>query len=180
VLALSSAAEAIIARRDAIAYRNRRLVTLHRTGLGDALERMIKEVLQLRDGASETAPPVLRLRRRGTEFSYHVSAFPLVGYEADSWERRCRIVLFIQDPERPAIPNARVLQQLFTLTDREARTVALLAEGQRVACIAETLGVTRETVKSHLAAAFRKTETHCQGELVACVLKHLGGLAPKA
>ena len=56
------------------------------------------------------------------------------------------------------------------LTHRESEVVALLAAGLRNREIAEALFVSIDTVKSHLASAFRKLGVRNRAEAVAAVL----------
>lgn len=53
------------------------------------------------------------------------------------------------------------------LTGAEARLAAELGEGTRVEQIAQTFGISRETVRSQLKAIFSKTGVHRQVELVS-------------
>lgn len=55
------------------------------------------------------------------------------------------------------------------LSEREAEVVALAALGRRNADIAAALYVTVDTVKTHLARAFRKLDVHNRTELSALV-----------
>lgn len=62
----------------------------------------------------------------------------------------------------------------FKLTMAEAHVLAQLLEGVTLSEAAENLGVARSTVKSHLAAIFRKSDTRRRAELVRRAL----GLRP--
>ncbi|XOV87813.1 MAG: alpha/beta fold hydrolase [Pseudomonadota bacterium] len=69
-----------------------------------------------------------------------------------------------------------VVQSTFGLSAAEARVAITLATGKSVNDIAALLCVSRNTVRTHLAAAFSKTDTHGQPELVARVLQCVFGL----
>jgi DNA-binding CsgD family transcriptional regulator len=56
---------------------------------------------------------------------------------------------------------------LHRLTARERQVLDLLGQGYRPRSIAEELHVSPETVRNHLKAMFKKTETHSQEELTA-------------
>ena len=54
----------------------------------------------------------------------------------------------------------------YQLTAAQARVSALVFAGQPLAAIAHTLGVSENTVRSHLRLVFQKTDTHSQMDLV--------------
>jgi DNA-binding CsgD family transcriptional regulator len=66
-----------------------------------------------------------------------------------------------------APPTAEVLQVLFDLTPAEARVARGIGEGRTVDAIAETFGLSRETVRSQLKAVLGKTGLGRQADLVA-------------
>lgn len=61
------------------------------------------------------------------------------------------------------------LKALFGLSDREAQVATLLSTGVAIEHIAETLGVTRVTVRNQVAAVMAKTGVHRQAELAALI-----------
>lgn len=69
-------------------------------------------------------------------------------------------------------PSPGLLQGLFDLTPTEARVAKAIGEGLTLAELAQRLGVSRETVRSHLGSVFRKTGTTRQSTLAIL----LGGL----
>ncbi len=79
-------------------------------------------------------------------------------------------VLYVTDPDRPQETPPELLQRLYGLTPSEAKVVELLVAGQTVAEIAESLSISKHTVREHLAVAFEKTGTGRQVELVKRVL----------
>ncbi len=86
-----------------------------------------------------------------------------------------RAVVFVTDG-RPRQLSAVLLQALYGLTPAESRVVAALCTGLAPVEIAQRLAVSKETVRSQLKAAFAKTGTSRQPELVAHVLGGLGWL----
>ncbi len=73
------------------------------------------------------------------------------------------------------LPNAlqddarmtRIAQDLFRLTRREALVAARLASGQGPQGTANALGVSVDTVRSHIRRIFEKCEVRTLSELVA-------------
>lgn len=77
------------------------------------------------------------------------------------------IVLYVEGlDDAPDAPRA-MLRTRFYLTTKEAQVVEMLSEGLTLSTIADTLQVSRNTAKTHLQSAFRKTGTRRQIELVA-------------
>ena len=80
------------------------------------------------------------------------------------------VALLIHDPERDSAIDASAIAAAFALTPREAEIAAWLARGADPAAIAETLGISRGTVRTHLKHLYDKTQTRRQGELIRLVL----------
>jgi DNA-binding NarL/FixJ family response regulator len=68
----------------------------------------------------------------------------------------------------PAPGATRAIQRLQLLTKREYEIAQLVSQGASNAAIAEQLGITERTVKSHLSAIYAKTAT--QGRLGLALL----------
>ncbi|MBF0421266.1 MAG: helix-turn-helix transcriptional regulator [Magnetococcales bacterium] len=79
-------------------------------------------------------------------------------------------VVFVSDPLQPQEAPPELLQRLFGLTRREAALVEQLVLGRSLQEGADTLGITEHTARTHLKAAFGKTQTQRQGDLVRLVL----------
>jgi DNA-binding CsgD family transcriptional regulator len=63
--------------------------------------------------------------------------------------------------------SGELLQALFDLSPAEARVAGLIAEGQAVDSIADSLAVTPNTVRTQLKAIFTKTGVGRQAELAS-------------
>jgi DNA-binding CsgD family transcriptional regulator len=74
------------------------------------------------------------------------------------------------------VPSEGRLRELFGLTATEARFAQLIASGDTVEEVAETMGIKLTTARSKLAVIFSKTETRRQTKLVALLsrIAHLG------
>ena len=84
--------------------------------------------------------------------------------------RRRAAAIYLTDPERRFELDSGKLRQLYKLTPAEARLAALLAQGLRLEDAATELGVSLNTVRTHLKRIFSKTETDRQAELVRLIL----------
>jgi DNA-binding CsgD family transcriptional regulator len=88
-------------------------------------------------------------------------------------QRRETFALFLnaQDPETEAI--AKPIATLFGLTPREVTILLPMLEGKTIEEIAETLGISLATARTHLARLFAKTGTGRQADLVQKVMSAL-------
>jgi DNA-binding CsgD family transcriptional regulator len=84
--------------------------------------------------------------------------------------RRPRALVLIVDPETRPEPPREVLHRLYGLTAAETEVAIRVLQGEGVRPIAEQLGVSQATVKTHLQKVFDKTDTHRQAELVRLLL----------
>ena len=80
-----------------------------------------------------------------------------------------RAILILSGFDEGGAEQLVMLRQAFGLTSSEARIAACLAGGKSLEEAAQEIGIAQETVRSHLKAIFRKTDTHRQGELIALV-----------
>ncbi len=64
--------------------------------------------------------------------------------------------------------------RLYRLTRAEARLAGLMARGKRLDGVAETMGVSVNTARTHLKRIFTKTGTSSQAELVHLLLSGTG------
>lgn len=85
-------------------------------------------------------------------------------------------IVFIGDPERPSEIDPKRLIRLYGLSRAEARVAVQLAKGLRLEQVAESLGLTYETVRKHLKQIFGKTLTDRQAELVRTLALGPSGL----
>jgi DNA-binding CsgD family transcriptional regulator/PAS domain-containing protein len=83
------------------------------------------------------------------------------------WARPLALVLLRQfDPQHRLQPQPQLMRQLFDLTPAETKVALALCQGETPAEIAHRLGVGIRTVRTHLGAAFAKTNTTRQCDLV--------------
>jgi DNA-binding CsgD family transcriptional regulator len=80
-----------------------------------------------------------------------------------------RVAIFIKEAQARLDVDRAALIDLFAVTPREADVVALLLAGHAPKEIAESLGLSLPTVRTHLARVFDKTGTRTQANLVSLV-----------
>lgn len=77
----------------------------------------------------------------------------------------------VRGDNRAADPTVIELQREIGLTHMEPRVTARLAAGLSPQAIARSLGIRVSTVRSHLKAAYAKSGTSRQAELIRFVLR---------
>ncbi len=83
-------------------------------------------------------------------------------------------VAFIFDPLHHQRPAQDILRAMFGLTPAECRVALLLADGHTPREIAQTVGVSFETVRSQIKSTFSKTNVKRQSELIRLLLTNFG------
>ncbi len=90
---------------------------------------------------------------------------PLKNSEARSVFTTASAAIFISITTAGVPPHQQVLARLYDLTPTEARVMSLLGAGLTANAAAMELGVTQNTVKTHLARVYSKTAVPVQAAL---------------
>lgn len=160
----NAAAETLAATGDVVACRHGRLSegrSTDRSGLPEAIRRATEcqqpEVLVVRDDGGR-ATATIRIVPVGTR-----------GTGSGDWMfRPVPWAMVILQGLRGAGPRIERLSTVrFGFTPAEARVAAQMAAGLPISEIADRLGVSRETVRTHLKHIFEKTGCRRQAELTA-------------
>ncbi|HEY3495199.1 MAG TPA: helix-turn-helix transcriptional regulator, partial [Polyangiaceae bacterium] len=167
-------AASILARNDGLSYRSGTFEA--RSARPVSLARALETVTTVGRAGSRHPPPLLRVARLGHARGYELLLCPVLEHQPDLLARGARALVFISDPSVPPVLDAELLLQSHGLTKSEARVVQLLASGESPPDIARLLSVSRETVKSHLSAAYAKTGTRGKSELLAAVLTGIASM----
>ena len=80
------------------------------------------------------------------------------------------VLVSFSDPAADHAASAEVLKEMLKLTKTEARVALALAHGETMHDIAADFDVSLNTVRTHVASAFAKTQTSRQADLVRVVL----------
>ena len=108
---------------------------------------------------------------RGTQ-TYELSLAPAIGDGKHDMAPAANVILFIAEiPTEPAPGQVEGLMRRFDLTPAEARVAALIAWSRSRAAVAEQLGISENTVKSHLKVIHDKLGIRTRAELVRHVLR---------
>jgi DNA-binding CsgD family transcriptional regulator len=109
-------------------------------------------------------------RHRGRYLQINLNRLPYSGTASVPSRMLKPFLLLIVIKELSAaapLISAKILADLFHLTEGEASICVMLREGLTVNEIADQRNLSRETVRHHLKAIFRKSGTSRQAELVA-------------
>jgi DNA-binding CsgD family transcriptional regulator len=79
--------------------------------------------------------------------------------------------VFISDPDQKPVIRSEILRALFRLTPAEIRLATALLQGLTLSDFGAQNQVSKETVRSQLKAAFSKTGTRRQSELITLLSK---------
>jgi DNA-binding CsgD family transcriptional regulator len=116
---------------------------------------------------TDALPPVVV--RRPTKRPLIVEGIRVKGM-ASAVFSPAKAILLVSDTERPSVdPSMDLLRKTFGLTQTEALLVSHLAREVPLPLVAELLGISFETARSHLKHIFAKTETNRQSDLLRLV-----------
>ena len=85
--------------------------------------------------------------------------------------REAIAAVIVQDPAVCLRMPGEAFAQLYCLTAAELRVALAMVPGTRPQNAAEALGISSNTVKTHLQRIFEKTETSRQADLIALMLR---------
>lgn len=190
--ALSAALEStlqgvlLIDRRGVLKHANARARTI--LGRNDGLGLSREGKLRLRDGEAErrlmshlARPPTARrpaIVRAGRDDGQRPYLLRLVQHgPALAVAHPPLATLYVSDPEARSTAQSDTLAEVLGLSAQAAGLVATLLRGGDLASHAATVGISRNTAKFHLQAAFAATGTSRQVDLVRVVegfLRDLG------
>lgn len=115
-------------------------------------------------GDDESAATVEDPRRRGG--TLRLVAADVAEEDGAGPSEKPSVVFVVSNDAPPPVDEAALVDR-FDLTKAEASVVALVAHGLSNREAGEEMGVSVETVRSHLGSAFRKTGAHNRAGLAA-------------
>ena len=132
------------------------------------IRHAVSETDRAARGASLMPPAVLRLPRPSGRADLVVRALPVAPVVASTFGagELATVALFVHDPEQGNAPVADLIAEGLGVSGAEAAVAARIWEGDSVAEAAAQLGVSPNTVKSHLKAIFEKAGVDRQSGLV--------------
>ena len=162
------AAEAIFAERDGLDATRAGISTGRRT-VDDDLRRLVGTAARTGVGRAAVAVGAMPVARRSARSSYTVVGEPLspAHRERLGAPPRAGAVLFVGGGTARRRVGPAVLRALYGLSPAEARVAAAAADGAGATEVAAQTGLSVNTVKSHLKAAFAKIGVATTARLVA-------------
>jgi DNA-binding CsgD family transcriptional regulator len=168
ILVANRRAEKLFREADAIRSVGNRLGVVS-PGASDRLSALIREAADTAAGRGISSGGMLALER--------FDRLPLTALVAPFREARDGFgakfpaaILFIRDPEALS-PAGLAIRLLFGLTPAEATVASALADGKSAEEIAMSVGVTLNTIRTHVKTILAKTNTNRQSQLVGLLLR---------
>lgn len=123
------------------------------------------------EAGDESPPPdALAVGRPTGRRPYLVSVFPAQDSRLTLRGEAPAALVFVVDPERASDPPVDALMQVYGLTKAEAAVAGQLLLGRSPEEASGALGVTLNTVRSHVKRLMMKTDTRRQADLVRTLL----------
>lgn len=168
VLFMNSAASSIISERDGL-LATRLGIHAEQQGESAQLSRLIHEAISASMGKGLGAGGTVLVSRRARE-PLRLQISPIRNAVIET-PQRISAVVFVTDPARRR-PQHELLRTFYRLTPAEIRVALLLVDGQSPQLIAESVGVTPNTVRTQIKSVYSKTGVRRQAELVRLLLDH--------
>jgi DNA-binding CsgD family transcriptional regulator/PAS domain-containing protein len=155
---------------DGFLFRHDRIEALREADEGPLQRLIVGATAGQRKSVNALRGGPIRLPRKSALRDYVLVAAPLsVSFEAFDPPEAVACIL-ITDPEAAPKRARSILRQIYGLTPGEARVAERLITGESLEQAAAALMIKTSTARVHLAALFRKTQTHRQAELVRLLL----------
>ncbi len=167
VVHLNAAAEQILKGGDGLCIRSG-TIEATRTSTNEQLQVSIMGALVEHRSGARNGDSLVCSRPSGKR-PYVIHVLPLAATPPADPAAAKALVLII-DPEQELEPPKTLIRRLFGLTNAEADIALRAMHGDGLKPISADLGLSRETVSTHLQHVFDKTDTHRQAELVRLLL----------
>jgi DNA-binding CsgD family transcriptional regulator len=150
---------------DGLVLRNRRLAT-ELSRQDRKLQALVECGLRAVHEAGDCAPARLQIMRGGARRPLIAAIMPLRRSAMDVFSA-AGALLTVVDPGEPLAVPEDILATDYALTPAEIRLAVRLADGTRLSVVAEALGMSYQTARTHLKQIFSKLDVHKQSEMVA-------------
>ena len=165
---MNRAARRLISENDGLLVMRNRLCADRPPECAE-LQRLIGDAVLTSAGEGlSPAGSVFLTRKKGPPL--YILVVPVRGLAVDGTASPSAVV-FANDPSKRIRPADEILHQLFKLTPAECRVALLLADGRSPREISQLIGVSTNTLKTHLSNIYSKTATSGQPALVRLLTK---------
>ncbi len=159
-------AERILSIADGLAQHGKRLRVVDH----DVKAHRHATVARFATRSVGTGPPCLFVPRPSGAPSYTLVVAP-AGASASAGDPIAAATLFVTDPVGPkALPDPVLLAEGLGLTATEAEVARLAAMGRGMGFVADSLGISLNTARTHLEAVYSKTGIHHQAALARTIV----------
>jgi DNA-binding CsgD family transcriptional regulator/PAS domain-containing protein len=170
----NSAAEAIIAESDGLRLHNG-LLRASRRQESEALSRLIAEAAGVHGRAAVRRTGAMHVSRPSMRQPLPLVVAPM-RFSGSSLREALAVSITISDPERLPETTTDTLVRLYGLTNAEAALAVLLLQGVSPRVAADRLGVSINTVRTHIRHLLIKTETERLTDFVRRVMSGPGSI----
>lgn len=157
----------LLAMSQGVRLRDGRLVASHAET--HAFADLLARVQRSADGYDQPVPQSLLLPERGdAEPNLLAIAMPIRGHRhelRDTWPE-ASVAVYVGDLDDTGLLRPDVLQNLYGMTQAEARLAVALARGRELPELRDDWGVSADTLRTQLKAVFAKTGCRRQAGLV--------------
>jgi DNA-binding CsgD family transcriptional regulator/PAS domain-containing protein len=177
VLFMNRAARQICEARDAVYVDTTGLRACRSTDTA-TLRAFVGTAAQTSAGEGIRPGGMINIARPSGHPALEVMVSPVSTGATWCFTQRAAAAVYLTDPLRIAARPEAVLARLHGFTPAEARVGALIARGRSGKQAAEELGLSYNTLKTHLKRLFAKTGTRGQRELIRVLLAGAGQVNP--
>jgi DNA-binding CsgD family transcriptional regulator len=160
----SEAAHRLSARNDGIGCGGDQVI-FARSAEKKAFDALLHDALNPGVSVSPGTVGQLVVTRPCGDFPYVVEVSPAPALFRRRVHSRAAIIMTVRDPDRIVDPRPQIWRDMFGLTGMEARVAMLTMRGLSDATIAEQLGISVGTVRTHQKQLLAKTETRSKAEV---------------
>jgi len=132
-----------------------------------ALKKLVGHALEISIGKGRKLAGTLSIPRTSGRRPYSVHVAPVRSPLEERFADLPYACVFVIDSEKTLDAAKNKLSAIFGLTGAEATLAVHLSRGKSLAAAATEMGVSMNTIRTHLKRVFSKTDTNRQGELVA-------------
>ena len=174
ICATNAAAESMLAAGDGLHF-DLSQVEVCVDGCRGSLRTALGRLEWCRQNPAADCPALFAVHRPSRARPYAVLACPFGSTDERPIGEPLHHLVFFFDPDQSLCGHSvDFLKRYYDLTPAEARLAKLIAEGERLDGIAQRLGISVHTARTHLKRVFEKTGVERQAELVQLMFGCLG------